>query len=163
MIPRPLAWVLGASLAACAPSPRPAPTPVASASVPRAPRTSPSPVLSGADQARELAATQRAVTAMRWDVQRQLSRAQIRGDRAESRCLDERLSELDASLRMLDEQQERFETAAGAGDDRARQQSFRRAMTVRGRAGEVGEEARRCAVGTVTEGTVTTMVLATPD
>jgi len=27
----------------------------------------------------------------------------------------------------------------------------------------VGEEARRCAVGTVTEGTVTTMVLATPD
>lgn len=161
MIPRPLAWVLGASLAACAPSPRPAPTPVASAI--RAPRTSPPPTLSGADQARELAATQRAVTAMRWDVQRQLSRAQIRGDRAESRCLDERLSELDASLRMLDEQQERFETAAGAGDDRLREQSFRRAMTVRGRAGEVGEEARRCAVGTVTEGTVTTMVLATPD
>jgi hypothetical protein len=162
MIPRALVWVIGASLAACASSPPASPPPTASASAHRPSRTNPSPVLTSADQARELAATQRAVTAMRWDVQRQLARAQIRGDRAESRCLDERLSELDASLRMLDEQQERFETAAGAGDERVREQSFRRAMTVRGRAGEVGEEARRCALGVVTEGTVTTMVVQAP-
>jgi hypothetical protein len=162
MIPRPLAWALGASLMACASAPRPAadPTPT---SAPRARHGAPPALaLSGADQARELTATRQRMAALRWDVQRQLTRASARGDRAESSCLDERLSQLGASLRMLDEQRERFDAAAGAGDERARAQSFRRAMALRGMAGEVGEEARRCAAGVVTEGTVTTMVVRAP-
>lgn len=163
MNPRLLAWGLGAALAACASSPPSARAP-ATARVARAPSrvAARAPVLTAPDQARELAATRRGVTAMRWDVQRQLTRARARGDRAEASCLDEQLSQLDASLRMLDEQADRFEGAASSGDEAARARSFGRAMALRGRAAEVGEDARRCAAGVVTEGTVTTMVVTAP-
>ncbi len=161
MNPRLLAWGLGAALAACASSPPSARAP-ASRTARTARGAARAPVLTAPDQARELAATRRGVTAMRWDVQRQLTRARARGDRAEASCLDEQLSQLDASLRMLDEQADRFEGAASSGDEAARARSFGRAMALRGRAAEVGEDARRCAAGVVTEGTVTTMVVTAP-
>lgn len=163
MNPRLLAWGLGAALAACASSPPSARAPAHARAVSVPPRVGArAPVLSAPDQARELAATRRGVTSMRWDVQRQLTRARSRGDRAEASCLDEQLSQLDASLRLLDEQAERFEGAAAAGDDAERARSFGRAMALRVRAAEVGEDARRCAAGVVTEGTVTTMVVRAP-
>lgn len=162
MNPRLLAWGLGAALAACASSPPSARAPAARVARTPSRGAARAPVLTAPDQARELAATRRGVTAMRWDVQRQLTRARARGDRAEASCLDEQLSQLDASLRMLDEQADRFEGAATSGDDALRARSFGRAMALRGRAAEVGEDARRCAAGVVTEGTVTTMVVTAP-
>jgi hypothetical protein len=97
--------------------------------------------------------------AMRWDVQRQLTHARMRGDRAEASCLDEQLSQLDALLRLLDEQRT---NASTADDETSRRRSFQRVTVLRERALEVGEEARRCAAGVVTEGAVTTVVLRAP-
>lgn len=167
MATRTLAWilcVLGAS--ACATTTPPtshararAPV-VAARSVYDVPRDeAPAPTLSEADQAREAAAIQRDITSMRWDVQRRLERARTRDDLGEFRCLDGRLSELDASLRMFAEQRERFDVAYQSGDAEHRAQSFRRMMALRRHSSDVGDDARRCATGgDAVDGTQTSMV-----
>ncbi len=153
-----LACAAGAALAACATTSPPPATRVAAADVAPSPRAD--VALTAPDQSRELDATRRHVTALRWDVQRRLEGARERGDRGEQRCLDEKLSELDASLRMLHEHHERFAAAWSGGDSPLRERWFRRAMTVRGRVEEVRAEARLCwSGGVVTEGTVTTVLV----
>lgn len=167
MTPRTVGWILcGLSVSACASTTAQRPRAAS-----RAPTTvvdvvrdeAPPPVLSEADQVREAAAIQRDITSMRWDVQHRLERARSRDDLGEYRCLDGRLTELDASLRMYAEQRDRFNAAYQSGDAEHRDQSFRRMMALRRHSTDVGDDARRCATGgQVIDGTVTSMVFDAP-
>jgi len=158
MSSRTFALALGACLAACATS-QPSHNTLAPAREPAAPAAeAPPAALTPADQERELVTAIRSVTSMRWDVHRRLDSARARGDREELRCLDGLLTEMDAALRMVGEQRERFLFAADASAHR--DQTFHRAMAIRSRATEIRDEARRCLIGgDVIEGTVTTVVV----
>lgn len=119
-------------------------------------------MLSESDQARELAAAVRGVTASRWDVQRRLDRARSLDDRMAVRCLDARLTEVDATLRMLGEQRERFMFAPDGDGAAHRARSFRRAMALRAHATEVSREAHHCQRGGEAVGGSVTVLLAEP-
>lgn len=163
MKPSTSALLVTATLAACSASQR---TVVSSSTPARStsarPHAAPTRALNEAEQAREIASVARRVTALRWEMQRRLDTARGRGDRGEQRCLDEGLTELDATMRLVEEQRTRFEDEVGGDIAARRAQGFRRVMILRARAEEVHEEAGRCERGDVIDGTVTTVVVREP-
>lgn len=100
--------------------------------------------LSGADQLREAASVIEAMNGQRRQVSDLLDRARQERDIIKVNCLNDKLTQLDVTLRSAREHQDLLQTAVSINNDGQRNHEFQLMTIFRQRAGGLEAEAREC-------------------
>lgn len=100
--------------------------------------------LSGADQLREANAVVEAMNTQRRQVSDMLDRARQERDIIKVNCLNDKLTQIDVTLRSAREHQELLQTAVSINNDGQRNHEFQLMTIFRQRAGALEAEAREC-------------------
>jgi hypothetical protein len=107
-------------------------------------RTSREAALSGADQLREATAIIETMNAQRRQVSDLLDRARQERDIIKVYCLDDKLTQIDVTLRSAREHQELLQTAVSINNDGMRHHEFQLMTIFRQRSSGLEAEARQC-------------------